>query len=436
MSQKLALPHNLKPPRPQSQALLMLLLYCLALSLTGLSLWLALFGQNRVDLYGEASFLGLSVLWLALGGCWWGETVKTERTLILPIIPLAMLLSWLLALALLAIWPMPGDFSAPGLKDVIFFSILSLPIFFLLGIGPPFFASLAFPQEKGAGRGIFILASIALLALAIGALLALITLSLWKPKPIALVSAVGLFSLALSARAWISRDRGPDRAPLRFWPSESLGLWTGEKSYGRDLMVTGRVSKTLAPSVFLGALAGGAAISAGLGLSPAPAMDFSALSQGFWLKVISVPLAMALGSSILGPALAALVSPMAALGLDLLFLSLSLAFPFRGPNFFGEFTSLFWTLCCLGALWPLAARVSLFKEGFFASNLGRLDLWASLGLSMGLALALAWRFSLPLYGKPLAFIALLASYLSLGPSFSWSMSAVLAAGLGLWYRSL
>jgi hypothetical protein len=231
---------------------------------------------------------------------------------------------------------------------------------------------------------------------------------------------------------WDSPDLAdPDEPPLRFWPARSLGYFTFESGRGQELLVYGSAFLTLKPAAFLGAAAaGGAAALAALSGSPA--------QESFpepWGAAFLIPLALALGAAALGPALAAVASPMTALGLNLFLLSLFMAF---GPTEDGlpqAWLRLLAPLTLLGALWPMAARVTAGGKGFFPLTLAGINLWILAGAAGGAALFTGLsgaRPEAPL-ADALSYLALAAAFLAAGPSLSWLFTGVLGLCAALLY---
>jgi hypothetical protein len=143
---------------------------------------------------------------------------------------------------------------------------------------------------------------------------------------------------------------------------------------------------------------------------------------------------IAIGGLILGSLLANVASPMAALGLDLLILALLLAFGPRPPA--GEMATylvLGGILATIGALWPLAARVSLVRYDFIPSGLGHVNVWFLGGLLVGLTITVSFLVLYPSLATFFYRAAFASSFLALAVSLNWlwGLSALLA--LGVWH---
>jgi hypothetical protein len=386
---------------------------------------------------GAVVFVDLSLLAIALGGLWWGDSVKGESEAVGPLLALALMAgaAFFLLAPLLLPSPPPGGLAAQGLGAYfggrVWLSLLVLlPGFFLWGAAPPFLAALAFPQDRGLAAGAFPIFSLALVAMALGAM----ALAHWPTgAPAWLGRLIGLPGLPIFiVGLWLwSKTPPEDRQNLPFWPSASLGLWTGgDRVYGQDILVSPRRAKTLTPSLFLGAVAGAAAATAWaipyLGADPGAVWPLAPLAL----------VALALGALVLGPLLAAMASPMAALGLDLLALTLVLAFGPRPPAAeISSFLALGAILAPLGALWPLAARVSLVRYGFIPSGLGHVNVWFLGGTLIGLTLTAAFMIQCPLMGGDFYRVALFGSILALAVSWNWPLALAALAGIGAWLWS-
>jgi hypothetical protein len=222
-----------------------------------------------------------------------------------------------------------------------------------------------------------------------------------------------------------------EEPPLRFWPAKSLGYFTFDSGRGQELLVYGRTAQTLKPAAFLGAAAaGGAAALALAAESPA-----AGIFPEPWGAAFLIPLAVCLGAAAIGPALARAASPMTALGLDVFLLSLFLAFGPQEGGLPAAWARHLVPLALAGALWPLAARVSLVGEGFFPLSLARLQLWLLAGASAGAAAcSLAWRlWPEASVQETLSYVALAGAFLAAAPTISWPFTGFLAIAAGLLY---
>jgi hypothetical protein len=204
-----------------------------------------------------------------------------------------------------------------------------------------------------------------------------------------------------------------------------MGIWTGDKGYGLEILVSQRRAKTLTPALFLGAMAGAAATTVWLVPEP-PGID-SFAAPPFILAFL------AFGALIFGPLLATLASPMAAISLDLLAMALILAF---GPNppavEMGDYLAVGGILVALGALWPLAARVSLVRYDFIPSALGHVNIWFLGGILLGLTLTASFLVQYPVLDGFFYRAALTGSFLALSVSISWLWGLVVLLALGFW----
>jgi hypothetical protein len=224
-----------------------------------------------------------------------------------------------------------------------------------------------------------------------------------------------------------------EETPLRFWPARSLGYFTFESGRGHELLVYDRACQTLKPASFLGAAgaAGAAALAAAGGF---PAAGFPEP----WGTAFLIPLALALGTVLLGPALARVASPMTALGLCLIALSLFMAFGPSGGGPGGAWLRLVAPLALLGALWPLAGRVTAGGKGFFPLSLASMNVWILSGATAGIGAFLTLAATRPgeSQARVTAYVALAAAFLAAGPSLSWLFTGVLATAIGLLYYFL
>ncbi|MDR1037374.1 MAG: hypothetical protein LBT40_12655 [Deltaproteobacteria bacterium] len=225
-----------------------------------------------------------------------------------------------------------------------------------------------------------------------------------------------------------------EETPLRFWPARSLGYFTFESGRGHELLVYDRACQTLKPASFLGAAAaaGAAAVAALTGLPAAG--DFPAP----WGAAFLIPLGLSLGAALLGPALARAASPMTALGLCLIMLSLFMSFGPREGGAPEAWLRLMVPLAILGALWPLSGRVTAGRKGFFPLSLASMNVWILSGATAGIGAFLTLAAVRP--GESCegasGYVALAAAFLAAGPSLSWLFTGVMAVALGLLYYFL
>jgi hypothetical protein len=422
MTTKLELPDKFKLPKPETLSLVWLFLLTLSLGLVIICLYLKLTRVLPVDSKTTAIYIDTVFLTLALGGLWWAEVVKGESTLTDPLLFFTILMGAL-------IWPLTNHLFPNQLVNATPVLLLMALGLFFWSAAPIFITTLAFPKERGLSQGLFPLATIALLALATSIPL----IFLWQQHLSAKIDWLMDLSIipALITAYWVWHKRERNNkpiVPLRFWPSRSLGLWTGEKVYGQDLVVNRSRTKTLNLSVFLGCLTGSLTIT----LNWAATLEISNTNFVNFLLITFVTLSI--GAFFLGPVLANLFSPMTALGLNFLLLTFYLTFdPFKSFTYL-DFTILFWPLLFIGALWPLAGRIYLTRANFLVSGLSQLNFWIFFGLLSGLTLAVFWLSAqnlFPEYQKSLPFMALGASFLALAPTLNWILATILALAIGL-----
>jgi hypothetical protein len=432
MSEKLKLP-KLKSHQPQPWVLVMIFLIGLVFSLIVLTYYSRLAALWPSGHLGRVIFWDLTLLGLAIGGLWWGDLVKGESATAGPLLALALVagsLVFLLAPLLLPQCPIDRMVShgwSGYFNGRIWLSLLLItPGFFLWGAAPPFLTALAFPNERGLGKGLFSICSLTFVALALGAVL------LWHWPTEAspwLGRLIGLPSLPiLIVGFWLwSKTPVDERQGLPFWPSSSLGLWTGDKVYGQEILVSPRRVKTLTPALFLGTMASSVAAS----VWAIPLLTES--QAGWWPMAPLILVSLALGAMLLGPVLASLATPMTALGLDLLFLTLILAFGPRPPaEDLKTWLCLGIILTSLGALWPLAARLSQVRYGFIPSGLGHINFWFLGGLLIGLTITTAFLTHFPLLANFLYKGALISSILALVICWSWLWGLIALLTIGVW----
>jgi hypothetical protein len=377
-------------------------------------------------------FLDTAAAGMVLGGLYWGVVANPDPSLLEPLLSLDVAVAALILAAVSLLAPPVGAAgrAAPG---AVLVSAMLFPGFFVMAAAPPFLCALAFPEEKGTGRGFFTLASLSFATVAAGLFLGALQ-ERYLPGLRHIVLDVGvILLLALSLWLWLTRQpRDPEETPLRFFPVRSMGYWTGDKVYGQELLVSGRVKRTLAPASFLGALAAGYAV---LQVATA-ALPWEG---GYPMEALILPaLALATGALVLGPLLAAAFPPMIALSLDLLIMSVFLAGPLPdaaqgGIPALGVGLAM---LATAGALFPLSMRVGVSRQDFLAYSLGKIDFHLAAGFFLGLTLALAGEFDLGPEGFAFGAAALIASFLAAGPTLSWTVSAFLAAGVGILYYLL
>ncbi|MDR1578244.1 MAG: hypothetical protein LBT86_08505 [Deltaproteobacteria bacterium] len=434
MNATLELPEHLKSPPPRAWVLGLIFILALSFSLINLAYYTYLATRWPSGPWGAIIFLDLALLAMGLGGLWWGDTVKGESAAVCPLLGLTLVagaIFFLLAPLFLASlplerWPNQGWLGYFGHQIWLALLIL-IPGFFLWGAAAPFLTALAFPQDKGLATGVFSLCGLTLLALALGALGS----CWWPAQPsIWLERLIGLPSLPiLIVGLWLwFKTPVEDRQELPLWPNASLGLWSGDRSYGLDILCSPRRAKTLTPALFLGALAATLAATTWLYLS------LSADQMALWPLWPLLLIALIVGALLLGPLLAALTAPMTALAIDLLFLTLIIAFWPRPP----ATNVLSWlglgaTLVTLGALWPLAARVSLIRYGYIPSGLGHINFWLMGGLLTGLTLATALLGHSTNLANLVYRLAFIGSTLALAISWSWLWGLIASVVLITWH---
>jgi hypothetical protein len=366
---------------------------------------------------------------MAMGGIWWGDSIKGESAATVPLLALTMIAGSVFFLLAPLVLPTLDVNKVTGQGWGNYFGgriwlalIILIPGFFLWGAAPPFLAALAFPEDRGIGKGLFPIFSLTLVALALGAL------SLWwwpAEVPPWLERLIGLPVvpiLIIGLWLWLKTPI-QDRRELPFWPSPSLGLWTGDKVYGQEVLVSSKKTKTLTPILFLGTVAGSTA--AAVWTIP----DLTGNPSVLWLIIPISLAALSLGALVLGPVLAAAFKPIAALSISLFFLA---AFLVLGPD---PPSGIMITWICLGvilipigALWPLAARVSLVRYGFIPSSLGHVNFWLMGGLLIGLTITTAFLVQYPQMADIFYQAAIICSILALAISWSWHwfLGAILA----------
>ncbi|MDR1395466.1 MAG: hypothetical protein LBK52_04760 [Deltaproteobacteria bacterium] len=434
MSNKLELPEQLRSPKPQPWVLGLMFLIGLSFSLINLAFYHCLAPLWPAGPMGGIIFLDLVILVMALGGLWWGDSIRGESAAACPLLALTLILGslfFLLAPLILPTLPVSrisgqgwGNYFGGRIWLVL---LVLMPGFFLWGAAPPFLTALAFPQERGLARGLFPVFGLTLAALGLGA-----SGLWWWPEnaPPWLERSIGLPVVpVLITGLWLwAKTPRRDRADLPFWPSSNLGLWTGERGYGQDILISPRRTRTLTPALFFGTTAGTVAVA--VWTIPSMAADPAVI----WPAVPIILVSLALGALILGPLLAAPASPMTALGLDLFLLTLVLILgprPPAGPAL--SWLSLGLILIPLGALWPLAARVSLVRYGFIPSGLGHTNLWFMGSLLIGLTVTAAFLVQYPQLAGYFYQAAIAGSILAAAASWNWVTAAAALAGTGTWF---
>jgi hypothetical protein len=415
----------------------MIVLYGLAFASGSLGIWLKIASMGSLAPLWPVAFASLSLLAFVLGGLWWGAVARPETSLMEPLLcaTLFMGMTFFLGLAHLGPTSLEGPMGLGTLAGWGFLAVFGAG-FFLWGSGPPFLIALAFPQERGAGQGLFPLSALAFLSLAVGLGGPAFWVMAFPLKNIWLSDLSAFLTAFLIIWIWIARAPAAEEVPLRLWPTRSLGYWTDDSVHGQELLVYDRSINTLKPAAFLGAVGAGGAISLAL-WNGTPVSVYFAPS---WGPLFLVPLGFALGALVLGPALARLASPMSSLGLNILLLSLFLAFaPEAGGDSLLNWLHLLFPLFAAGSLWPMAARIGVCGKGFFPFSLGVIDFWLNLGFLGGLLgaflfTALEGRASY--YPATLAYISLFAAYLALAPRFSWVFAGFWTLLLGALYYFL
>jgi hypothetical protein len=424
MAEKLILPESLKPPKPRAKALGMIALYGLAFSFGTLGLWLKLSSLSGSSLSFGVAFFAVVSLATVIGGLWWGAVVRSEAALLEPLLCATLFGGMAILLGLGHFLPEETGAFRSYLYPALFF-----PCFFLWGSAPAFLTSLAFPKDRGTSRGLFTLFALALFSLSLGLLISALWNRLVPLKNIWVVDLSALLAAFLVIWLWITRPRQAEDLPFRFWPTRSLGYFTIEPSHGQELLVYSRAASTLKPASFLGALAAGAAL---LWVCP-NGPPLPSLFSEVWGPLFLVPVTLALGALVLGPALAFLASPMMALCLDLLLLSLYLAFIPEIREGGGVFLGFGAPLFIIGALWPLSARVGVSSKGFLPLSLGSINFWLLLGFVLGLIGALVLDLPRELLVRVTAYLTLAAAFLAAAPQLSWIFTGVLALIVGILY---
>ncbi|MDR1871958.1 MAG: hypothetical protein LBS60_08625 [Deltaproteobacteria bacterium] len=383
---------------------------------------------------GGVIFLDLAFLAMALGGLWWGDSIKGESAATSPLLAITLIAGSFFFLVAPFLLPASsvsrlitqswGGYFGGRIWMAL---LVILPGFFLWGAAPPFLTALAFPQERGLASGVFSIFSLTLIAMALGA----VALWWWPTEvPIWLERLIGLPCLPIliiGLKLW-AKTPLEDRKNLPFWPSPSMGLWTGEKVYGLDILITPRRARTLTPALFLGTIAATMAVT--IWLLP----FFTSDQAPVWTFAPHILVFLALGALAWGPLLAAIASPMAALGLDFFFLGLIL---FLGPNppalLSSSWLSIGGILISLGAIWPLGARISLIRYGFIPSGLGHVNIWFLGGALIGLTVTVAFLSQHPHMAASFYQIAFASSLLALAITWNWLWGLLVLVGLGLGY---
>jgi hypothetical protein len=366
-----------------------------------LPVWLAVFGS------------------LAFGGLWWGEVAEGDDTLVRPLSAVTLSLAALAALAGELVFPQA---KTAGWASDFFWLI---PAFFFWASGPPLMSTLAFPGRPD--QGLFGTSAVILISIGLG-----LALSSQLQDDNFLVGPIGIGSLAafISSLGLIPWRPNP-LAGLRLWPSRYLGLWSGEKIYGRELSVPFRLSRNVVPATFFGALAACSALVIG----PWPEI-------GPWAAPVIIVILAALGALTIGPFLAAAVSPVTSLGLALVFLAFG-AYPVSIGHQVAD--TLGWLRfglppMALGAIWPLAARIQLARGTLQTAALGRLNFWLLAGLAAGLIAASVEIDPISTFTTSASFpaqMALLGAFLAMVPSVGWGIGLILlsaATALFVWLQ--
>jgi hypothetical protein len=414
----------------------MIVLFGVAFSLGTLGLWLKVTQLTPLDFPYGVVFVSLGLLAMVLGGIWWGAVARPEISSIEPLLCATLFLGMVIILGLGHIVPKtPLSFEGVGLVWVVITTLLFFLGFFLWGAGPPFLTALAFPEERGTGQGLFSLAALAFFSVAVGIALS----AFWDlATPLKNIWVTDLSALCIAGLIlwiWVTRKESDGDINLRFWPTQSLGYFTEDNSYGKELLVEGRSLIPLKPAAFLGNLSAGGAIFLAI-------WDGTPLTPYFmnlWGSLFLVPLGLALGAFFIGPFLARLASPMAALGFNILLISLFLALTPDGDSLFLRWFRLGVPLLTAGSLWPLATRVGLCGgKGFFPFSFGEINLFLQLGFLIGFLLTfMCVHFEAKeLFTEIFAYLALGGVFLAFGSRISWIFDGILTIGLGILYQFL
>jgi hypothetical protein len=407
----------------------MFLLFSLAFVLFSLGLWQRMEGPGRDNLPFLLIFAGALILAVILGGLYWSSVANPDASLLEPILAATLASGTALSGLFYLVLPRGGLGAASGGAGLYLLPLLFFPGFFLLAAAPPFLWALAFPEEKGTGRGLFTLASVSFLSLA----LALAGSSLWEkvyPPARFFLADLG-FLLLLSLALWLWCTKAPrdaEEIPLRFFPVKSLGSWTGDKIYGQEVLVSPRAKKTLHLAAFLGAAAAGGLLLSRASLK-VPWEETRLFETGILAAV-----SLGLGSLLLGPLLARLTLPMLSVALNQLIMSVLLLSPSPtgSEGTAGLIFSLAPLVCC-GALPPLALRVGVSRHDFLAYSIGKMNARLAAGFFLGLCLGALFLLKGPPGRLDAAsgLLSLFSAFMAAGPTLSWPLTVILTAVAGL-----
>ncbi|MDR2460918.1 MAG: hypothetical protein LBE38_09080 [Deltaproteobacteria bacterium] len=426
-TEKLVLPQSLMPPKPEPKTMGMLALFSLSLSLTTLGLWQKLSPLCEHNPNFPLAFVSVAILTLALGGIWWGAVARPEIALLEPTLCVTLFVGMAFFLGIgHLIPPVPGGEKPYSLVVVL---AAMAPAYFLWGSGPGFFAALAFPKDRGSGRGLFSLVGLGLFSLALGILISALINHYVPIKDIWLTDIGALAAAGLLIWLWVSRKKTDEEVSFRFWPTRSLGYFTDESSYGQELLISAKSSSTLGLSSFLASICLGSII-------------YLVLSQGSFPKAylptdygwLFFPLAsISLGALLLGPALALFFSPMTALALNNWLTSLYVVLFLPLDQGSSSPIVLALPFILIGSFLPLAGRVGVSQKGFFALCLGKINFFLALGFVSGGIIGLILFSHIDALCGSLSYLALLAAFLAAAPHLSWLFTGFLTLVCALVY---
>ncbi|MDR2349149.1 MAG: hypothetical protein LBF41_00805, partial [Deltaproteobacteria bacterium] len=255
MPERLTLPDSLKSPRPRAKALGMMALFSLAMSQGALGLWMKLGAMAGASPHFGLVFVSTALFSMALGGLWWGAVARSEVSLLEPTLSFAVFASILTTLALGFVLP-----DNPAVRRSPLVALSVFPSFFLWGAPPVLLTALAFPNERGTGKGLFTVFSSALFVFGLGLAGTALAMFLGGVKNVWILESSGAMSLGLVLWIRLTRVRTGEETPFRFWPGKSLGYFTFEPGYGQELLVSSRSGHTLVHASFVAAVAAGALV--------------------------------------------------------------------------------------------------------------------------------------------------------------------------------
>jgi hypothetical protein len=194
-------------------------LFGLAFGLASLAQWLWLAPLAAAPPWALGLGLPLAALAsCALGGVWWGAVARSEADISERLLSATLIIGALVFLALAHL--VTGGLPRPGVPTPGPLAAAAAALgFFMWGASPSFLLFLAFPGERGAGRGIFTVYATGLLAASLG-LMGVAALASAHPLRLSWIADAAA-ALALALAIWVRATRRRPRKTSR--PPEVIG---------------------------------------------------------------------------------------------------------------------------------------------------------------------------------------------------------------------